>query len=92
MSVHQQKQKNFDVLYALCLFYDSNKTEYGCYTGRKISVSLGYVAVSGERKMERARGSKTPYALSLPLPSSTSAGHQHINEARRYLATSIVMG
>jgi hypothetical protein len=44
--------------------------------------------------MERARGSKTPCALSLPLPPHTSAGSPltcvfvTVNEARRYLATS----
>jgi hypothetical protein len=38
----------------------------GSYSGRKISVSLNYVTVRGEGKMER--GSKTPCALSLLLP------------------------
>jgi hypothetical protein len=65
-------------------------------TGRKISATLSYVTVGGEGKMERARGSNTPYALSFPLPLRTSAGWPTmcvfvtVNEARRYLATSIV--
>jgi hypothetical protein len=70
----------------------------GCdvYTGRKISASLSYVTVRGEGKMERSRGSKTSYALSLPLLPRTSAGWPTmcvfvtVSEARRYLATSII--
>jgi hypothetical protein len=64
------------------------------YTGRKIPASLSYVILRGEGKMEDARGSKTPYALSFPLPPRTSAGWPPtcvfvtVNEARRYLATS----
>jgi hypothetical protein len=34
------------------------------YSGRKITPSLGYVAVRGEGKMERATGSKTAKRLS----------------------------
>jgi hypothetical protein len=45
--------------------------------------------------MERARGGMTSYALSLPLPPRTSAewsptcASVTVNEARRYLTTSI---
>jgi hypothetical protein len=46
--------------------------------------------------MERARGSKTPYALSLPLLPHTSVGWPPtyvsvtVSEAQRHLATSII--
>jgi hypothetical protein len=65
------------------------------YTGRKISASLSYVTVRGEGKLERTRSSKTPHALSLPLPPRTLASWPPtcvfvtVNEARRYLTTSI---
>jgi hypothetical protein len=68
------------------------------YTGYKISPSLSHVIETGEGKMERARGSKTLYALSLgslPLPPYTLVGWPPtcvfvmVNEAQRYLATSI---
>jgi hypothetical protein len=57
-------------------------------------VSLGFVTVRGEGKMERAGGSKTPYALSLPLAPTSAGWPQNcvfvaVNEARRYLATRI---
>jgi hypothetical protein len=32
----------------------------------KKSVSLGYITVKGERKMEKGRGRKMPYVLSHP--------------------------
>lgn len=77
------------------------KLIYACgvvYTGRKISASLGYVAVRGEGKMEIAWGSKTPSALSLPLPSPPRLAGRPltcvfvtVNGARRYLAESIPM-
>jgi hypothetical protein len=44
------------------------------YTGRKITASLCYVTARGKRKMESARGSKTPNALQLPLLSRATAG------------------
>jgi hypothetical protein len=59
-----------------------------------------FVTVRGKGKMERVRGgggSKTSCALSLPLPPRTSAGWPTtyvfgtVNEARRYLATSITV-
>jgi hypothetical protein len=49
------------------------------YTGSKISASLSYVTVRGKGKMEEPLGSKTPYALSLPLPPQPRlAGHQRV--------------
>jgi hypothetical protein len=67
------------------------------YSGHKVSVSLSYVTVRGEGKMERARGSKTPYMLLLLLPPHISVGWPPmcvfvtVNVAQRYLATSIVL-
>jgi hypothetical protein len=67
------------------------------WSGCKISASLSYITVREEGKMERARGSKMPYALLLPFPPHTSAGWSPIclfvtiNEAQRYLATGILM-
>jgi hypothetical protein len=48
------------------------------YTGRKISASPRYITVKGEQKMER--GTKTPFALSPPLPPVPRlAGQQRVS-------------
>jgi hypothetical protein len=63
-------------------------------TRRKISASLSYDTVRGERKMERTRGEQDAFAQSLSFPHRTSAVWPPtcvfvtVNEARRYLATS----
>jgi hypothetical protein len=38
------------------------------YIGYKISVSLSYIIVRGESKMEGTKSRKMPYALSIPFP------------------------
>jgi hypothetical protein len=41
-------------------------TEVAWYPGHKISASLSFVTVSGDRKVKGARGSVTSYELCLP--------------------------
>jgi hypothetical protein len=63
-------------------------------TGRKISASLGWIAVRGEWKMERARGKQDGSCAIASPPSSyhswpaTTCEFVTANDARRYLATS----
>jgi hypothetical protein len=61
------------------------------HTRRKISVNLSSITVRGKGRMKRARGSKTPYAISFSHPPSASYNVCICNgqQARRYLATSI---
>jgi hypothetical protein len=46
------------------------------YTGHKVSVSLSYVTVRGEWKMERTRGEQDTFC-DISCPPSL-AGHQHV--------------
>lgn len=65
------------------------------YTGHKVSVGLRYITARKEGNLERVRGCKTSYVLSLPLPPRTSPGRiptrvfVQVNEAQRYIVTSI---
>jgi hypothetical protein len=69
----------------------------GQCTGRKISARLTYITVTGEGKMERARGEQDAIfaVASLLLPRTSSAWpltcvFVTVNEAQRYLATSLI--
>jgi hypothetical protein len=77
-----------------------DKQALDVYTGRKIFASPGYVTVRKEGNVERVEtarggGSKTPSALSPSFRPRTTGGWPptcvfvKINEARRYLVTSI---